>query len=85
MKRTVLTAAVALIGLGATAYSATASADPIAGAIVGGAAGAAIGGPPGAAVGAILGTIIGSTPPYYAYPRYYAPPPAVVYRPAYGW
>ena len=72
-------------GLSVATFSPQVSADPIAGAVFGGAIGAAVGGPPGAAVGAILGTAIGSdvyyNGPRYAYvpapyygERYYAPP-----------
>ncbi len=73
--------------LSVASFSPQVSADPIGGAIVGGAIGAAVGGPPGAAVGAILGTAIGAdvyyNGPRYAYgpapyygERYVAPPPA---------
>lgn len=62
-------------GLSVAAFSPQVSADPVGGAIVGGAIGAAVGGPPGAAVGAILGTAIG-TDVYYHGPRYaYGPAP----------
>ena len=62
-------------GLSVATFSSQVSADPIGGAIVGGAIGAAVGGPPGAAVGAILGTAIG-TDVYYNGPRYaYGPAP----------
>lgn len=74
-------------GLSVATFSPQVSADPIGGAIVGGAIGAAVGGPPGAALGAILGTAIGTdvyyNGPHYAYgpapyygERYVAPPPA---------
>ena len=80
-------------GLSVAAFSPQVSADPIGGAIVGGAIGAAVGGPPGAAFGAILGTAIGTdvyyNGPHYAYSpapyygeRYYASPPAAYYEPA---
>ena len=82
-------------GLSVAAFSPQVSADPIGGAIVGGAIGAAVGGPPGAAVGAILGTAIGTdvyyNGPRYAYgpapyydERYSAPPPDYAPPPAYA-
>jgi len=62
-------------GLSVATFSPQVSADPVGGAIVGGAIGAAVGGPPGAAVGAILGTAIG-TDLYYNGPRHaYGPAP----------
>jgi hypothetical protein len=78
-------------GLAGAAFSQQAAADPIGGAIIGGAIGAAVGGPPGAAVGAILGTAIGSEPYYYRHrysrgyydrPYGYAPPPVRYSEPA---
>lgn len=62
-------------GLSAAAFAPQASADPVGGAIVGGAIGAAVGGPPGAAVGAILGTAIGSDAYYNGPYRAYGPAP----------
>jgi hypothetical protein len=82
-------------GLSAATFSTQVSADPIGGAIVGGAIGAAVGGPPGAAVGAILGTAIGTDmyyngprhaygpAPYYR-ERYFAPPSAYAASPGYA-
>jgi hypothetical protein len=99
MLKKTLSALTLAAGLAAAAYSQQAAADPVGGAIIGGAIGAAVGGPPGAAVGAILGTAIGSQPYYYrdrryrgaAYgpdygyaPRYYEPAPAYYgYAPSY--
>jgi hypothetical protein len=80
-------------GLSAATFTTQVSADPVGGAIVGGAIGAAVGGPPGAAVGAVLGTAIGhdayvhgyyGAGPYYGYGEYDYPAPAYGYAPAYA-
>jgi hypothetical protein len=61
--------------LSVVTWSMPAAADPVAGAIVGGAIGAAAGGPPGAAIGAILGTAIGADVQYHEHGHGYTPPP----------
>ena len=62
-------------GQSVAAFSPQVSADPVGGAIVGGAIGAAVGGPPGAAVGAILGTAIGTDMDYRGPCYVYGPAP----------